>query len=129
VWRFYRPLIDTEQSAEQPGLPVQVLSGDPQALAPLRTQKSVDQKRGLVFAPTGAAAFDFYGANRIGDNLFANTLLALKADTGERVWHFQFVKHDVWDRDIPPTSQAVAERFINSTARVKRVEFRARRRL
>jgi quinoprotein glucose dehydrogenase len=62
---------------------------------------SLDEKRGLVFAATGSAAFDFYGANRAGDNLFANSLLALKADTGERVWHFQFVKHDVWDRDLP----------------------------
>lgn len=62
---------------------------------------AVDEKRGLVFAPTGSAAFDFYGSNRAGDNLFANTLLALKADTGERVWHFQAIKHDVWDRDFP----------------------------
>jgi quinoprotein glucose dehydrogenase len=62
---------------------------------------SLDEKRGLVFAPTGSAAFDFYGANRIGDDLFANTLLALNAATGERVWHFQSVKHDLWDRDFP----------------------------
>lgn len=62
---------------------------------------AVDTERGLVFAPTGSAAFDFYGANRVGDNLFANTLLALQADTGQRVWHFQAVKHDVWDRDFP----------------------------
>jgi len=62
---------------------------------------TVDERRGLVFAGTGSAAFDFYGANRLGDNLFANSLLALRADTGERVWHFQFVKHDVWDRDLP----------------------------
>ena len=61
----------------------------------------VDQRRGLVFAPTGSAAFDFYGANRHGDNLFANTLLCLEAATGKRVWHFQAVKHDVWDRDFP----------------------------
>jgi quinoprotein glucose dehydrogenase len=61
----------------------------------------VDQKRGLVFVPTGSAAFDFYGANRHGDNLFANTLLCLDARTGKRVWHFQAVKHDVWDRDFP----------------------------
>ncbi len=61
----------------------------------------VDQKRGLVFAPTGSAAFDFYGANRPGDNLFANTLLCLDANTGKRKWHFQAVKHDVWDRDFP----------------------------
>lgn len=62
---------------------------------------SVDVQRGLVFAPTGSAAYDFYGGNRIGDNLFANCLIALKADTGERVWHFQFVRHDIWDRDLP----------------------------
>lgn len=62
---------------------------------------TLDAERGMVFIPTGSAAFDFYGANRIGDNLFANCLLALKADTGERVWHFQFIRHDVWDRDLP----------------------------
>jgi quinoprotein glucose dehydrogenase len=62
---------------------------------------SLDEKRGLVFVPTGSAAFDFWGGNRVGDDLFANCLIALKADTGERVWHFQVVKHDVWDRDLP----------------------------
>lgn len=62
---------------------------------------TLDPARGIVYVPTGSAAFDFYGANRPGDNLFANCLLALKAETGERVWHFQAVKHDVWDRDFP----------------------------
>src|SRR5580693_3988455 len=62
---------------------------------------SLDEKRGLLFVPTGSAAFDFFGSNRIGDDLFANSLLALKADTGERLWHFQAVKHDLWDRDFP----------------------------
>jgi quinoprotein glucose dehydrogenase len=62
---------------------------------------SVDAERGLVYAPTGSAAYDFYGANRHGDNLFANCLIALRADTGERVWHFQTVRHDLWDRDVP----------------------------
>jgi quinoprotein glucose dehydrogenase len=62
---------------------------------------TLDAKRGVVYVPTGSAAFDFYGANRAGDNLFANCLLALKADTGERLWHFQVVRHDVWDRDLP----------------------------
>lgn len=61
----------------------------------------VDVQRGLVFAPTGSAAMDFYGSNRAGDNLFANTLLALDANTGRRKWHFQAVKHDIWDRDFP----------------------------
>jgi quinoprotein glucose dehydrogenase len=68
---------------------------------------SVDTRRGLVFVPTGSAAYDFYGANRKGDNLFANSLLALKADTGERVWHFQTVHHDIWDRDLPATPSLI----------------------
>ncbi|MCC6860301.1 MAG: PQQ-binding-like beta-propeller repeat protein [Bryobacterales bacterium] len=72
---------------------------------------SVDEKRGLVFAPTGSAAFDFYGANRAGDNLFANSLIALEGATGKRVWHFQMVKHDVWDRDLPaPPSLVTVKR-------------------
>lgn len=62
---------------------------------------SVDRKRGMVYVPTGSAAFDFYGGDRIGDNLFANTLLALDAKTGERKWHYQFVHHDILDRDAP----------------------------
>jgi quinoprotein glucose dehydrogenase len=72
---------------------------------------SLDLKRGLVFAGTGSAAFDFYGANRAGDNLFANSLLALRAETGERVWHFQTVRHDIWDRDLPaPPSLVTVQR-------------------
>jgi len=62
---------------------------------------TVDEKRGLVFGATGSAAFDFYGANRHGDNLYANSVIALDARTGRRVWHFQTVRHDVWDRDHP----------------------------
>lgn len=62
---------------------------------------TVDSKNGLVFAATGSASFDFYGANRLGDNLFANTVLALNARTGKRVWHFQGLHHDLWDRDFP----------------------------
>jgi quinoprotein glucose dehydrogenase len=62
---------------------------------------SVDPQRGLVFVPTGSAAFDFWGGNRIGQGLFADCLLALDANTGRRVWHYQFVHHDLWDRDLP----------------------------
>ena len=62
---------------------------------------AVDHERGLVFLPTGSAAFDFWGGNRLGENLFANCLLALDAATGERVWHYQLVHHDLWDRDLP----------------------------
>jgi quinoprotein glucose dehydrogenase len=62
---------------------------------------ALDGKRGIVYVPTGSAAMDFYGADRVGDDLFADCLLALNAETGERVWHFQEVKHDIWDRDLP----------------------------
>jgi quinoprotein glucose dehydrogenase len=62
---------------------------------------AVDRRRGIVYVPTGSAAFDFYGGGRKGSNLFANTLLALNARTGERIWHFQFVHHDIFDRDAP----------------------------
>ena len=62
---------------------------------------TVDTQRGIVYVPTGSAAFDFYGADRVGDDLFANCLIALNAETGERIWHFQAVKHDLWDRDFP----------------------------
>jgi quinoprotein glucose dehydrogenase len=62
---------------------------------------AVDQKRGIVYVPTGSAASDFYGADRIGNDLFANCLLALDANSGKRIWHFQGVHHDLWDRDFP----------------------------
>ncbi len=62
---------------------------------------SVDERRGWVFLPTGSAAFDFWGGDRKGANLFANCELVLKAATGERVWHYQVVRHDLWDRDLP----------------------------
>lgn len=71
---------------------------------------TVDQRRGIVFAATGSAAFDFYGANRLGDNLFANTLLALDARTGKRLWHFQAVRHDLWDWDFPAAPSLVTVR-------------------
>ena len=62
---------------------------------------TVDHALGYVYGATGSASFDFYGSNRIGDNLFANTILALDARTGKRVWHFQGIKHDLWDLDFP----------------------------
>lgn len=62
---------------------------------------AVDVRRGVVYAPTGSAVPDFYGADRLGDNLYANSLLALDARTGRRIWHFQGVRHDLWDRDFP----------------------------
>ncbi len=71
---------------------------------------ALDERRGLVFVPTGSAASDFYGADRLGDNLFANCLIALDAETGKRVWHFQVVRHDIWDRDLPSPPTLVTVR-------------------
>lgn len=62
---------------------------------------TLDVRRGIVYVPTGSAVFDFYGGDRVGDDLYANCLLALDAATGKRIWHFQGVRHDIWDRDFP----------------------------
>jgi quinoprotein glucose dehydrogenase len=73
---------------------------------------SLDEERGILFAPIGSASYDFYGAARKGDDLFANCLLALDANTGKRIWHFQTIHHDVWDRDLP-TPPALVTLTIN----------------
>jgi len=62
---------------------------------------SLDEKRGIAFIATGSPTWDFYGQDRYGDNLFANCVVALDASTGKRLWHFQTVHHDIWDKDIP----------------------------
>lgn len=88
---------------------------------------SLDETRGLVFVPTGSASFDFYGSNRHGDNLYANCLLALKADTGERVWHYQTVRHDLWDRDLPAPPSLVTVmrdgRMVDAVAQITKSGF------
>ncbi len=68
---------------------------------------SLDEKRGIVFVPTGSASFDFYGGKRLGSNLFANCILALNAETGKYIWHYQTIHHDVWDRDLPTAPSLV----------------------
>jgi quinoprotein glucose dehydrogenase len=77
---------------------------------------TIDEQRGWVFAATGSATEDFYGGFRKGDNLFANTVLALDAATGERKWHYQTVRHDIWDYDNPPAPILVTLRT-GTTAR------------
>ena len=83
---------------------------------------SIDRERGIVYAPTGSAAYDFYGGDRAGANLFANSLLALDAKTGKRIWHFQAVHHDIWDRDLPAPPNLVklkkAGREIDAVAQI-----------
>jgi quinoprotein glucose dehydrogenase len=71
---------------------------------------SVDEQRGIVYIPTGSANYDFYGADRIGQNLFADCILALDARTGKRLWHFQTVHHDLWDFDNVSAPQLVTVR-------------------
>jgi quinoprotein glucose dehydrogenase len=62
---------------------------------------SVDHRRGIAYIPTGSPAFDFYGGNRKGQNLYGNCLIALEAATGKLIWHYQLVHHDLWDYDLP----------------------------
>lgn len=66
---------------------------------------TVDTKRGIAFFPTGSPTYDYYGADRIGMNLFANCLIALDARTGKRLWHFQMIHHDLWDYDMTAAPQ------------------------
>ena len=65
------------------------------------TMMSADEELGYIYLPIGSPVTDFYGGHRLGDNLFANSLVCLDAETGKRVWHFQFVHHTVWDYDLP----------------------------
>jgi quinoprotein glucose dehydrogenase len=97
VWSFHSPPHPGEEGYETwPPDAWKYIGG-----ANCWTGMAVDEQRGIVFVPTGSAAFDFWGGNRIGQNLFANCLLALDGATGRRIWHFQFVHHDLWDRDLP----------------------------
>ena len=65
---------------------------------------SLDKKRGMVFLATGSPTYDFYGADRKGENLFGNSVVALDARTGNYIWHFQTVHHDLWDYDLTGTA-------------------------
>ena len=71
---------------------------------------AIDEKRGIAYFPTGSPTYDFYGADRQGNNLFGNCLLALDARTGKRLWHFQLIHHDLWDWDATSAPQLVTVR-------------------
>lgn len=71
---------------------------------------TLDTARATVFAATGSASYDFYGANRVGDDLYANSVIALDARTGTLKWHYQVVHHDLWDRDLPAAPALVTVR-------------------
>jgi quinoprotein glucose dehydrogenase len=97
VWRFNTIPLPGEPGHETwPAKAHETIGG-----ANVWTGFALDEKRGIVFCPTGSAAFDFWGGNRIGQNLYANCLIALDAQTGKRLWHQQLVHHDLWDRDLP----------------------------
>ena len=97
VWQF-----DTIPAPGAPGSETWAEGSLPQAGgANVWSGMALDEERGLLFAPTGSATPDFIGATRLGDNLFANCLLALDARTGALQWHYQVVRHDLWDRDNP----------------------------
>ena len=87
----------------------------------------VDHKRGIAYAALGSASNDFYGGDRIGDNLFANCVLALDAATGKRIWHQQLVRHDLWDYDLPAAPNLVTVRHgghaIDALAQVTKTGF------
>jgi quinoprotein glucose dehydrogenase len=68
---------------------------------------SIDAKRGIAYLPVGSPTYDFYGADRLGANLFGNCLVALNARTGKRIWHFQTVHHDLWDYDLASAPQLI----------------------
>src|SRR5690606_5321821 len=70
-------------------------------------EMSVDEERGIVFLPLGSPTYDYYGADRLGANLFGNCLVALNARTGKRLWHFQTVHHDLWDYDLTSAPQLI----------------------
>jgi quinoprotein glucose dehydrogenase len=74
------------------------------------SELTVDEARGVVYIPFGTARFDFYGGNRIGNNLFGNSIVALDARTGKRLWHFQAVHHDLWDYDFPQAPKLLTVR-------------------
>ncbi|MEZ4773723.1 MAG: pyrroloquinoline quinone-dependent dehydrogenase [Bacteroidia bacterium] len=62
---------------------------------------SLDKQRGMVFLATGSPSFDFHGGERKGQNLYGNSVLALDATTGKKIWHYQVIHHDLWDYDLP----------------------------
>ena len=88
---------------------------------------SLDEKRGIVYAPTASAKYNFYGADRLGANLFGDCLLALDARTGQRLWHFQMVHHDIWDYDDATAPKLLSVRhdgkLVDAVAQVSKQGF------
>ncbi len=106
-WRFHVVPRDGEKGSEtwQP-TGSNTNRGGANAWAPF----AVDEKLGLIFAPTTSPSYDFYGGDRRGANLYGNSVLALDCETGARRWHFQTVHHDIWDYDLPAQPTLVTVR-------------------
>ena len=81
----------------------------------------------MVFAPTASASYDFYGGDRIGQNLFANCVIALDASTGKHIWHYQTIHHDIWDKDLPAAPNLVTVthngRRVDAVAQVIKTDY------
>jgi quinoprotein glucose dehydrogenase len=84
---------------------------------------SLDEKRGVVYASLGSPAFDFYGGDRLGDNLFGNSIVALDAATGKRIWHYQTLHHDIWDLDLPANPNLVKWNGKDAVAQITKQGF------
>ncbi len=97
VWTFHTIPLPGEPGAETwPKDARQNVGG-----ANVWSELTIDERRGILFAPTASAKYNFYGADRAGTNLYSDCLLALDARTGRRLWHYQMVHHDIWDYDAP----------------------------
>lgn len=79
---------------------------------------SLDETKGIVYVSLGSPSFDYYGADRVGDNLFGNSLVALDANTGKRIWHYQTVHHDIWDMDLPVNANLIQWRGKPAVAQI-----------
>src|SRR5690625_1779937 len=83
---------------------------------------ALDEERGVVYVPTGAPSYHFYGGDRVGTNRFSTSVIALDATTGERIWDFQTIRHDIWDYDLPTHPNLVTVyqdgRYIDAVAQV-----------
>jgi len=84
---------------------------------------SLDEKRGVVYASLGSPAFDFYGGDRVGDNLFGNAIVALDAATGKRLWHYQTLHHDIWDLDLPANPNLIRWKGRDALAQITKQGF------
>ena len=84
---------------------------------------SLDEKTGMVYVSLGSPSFDFYGGDRIGDNLFGNSVVALDAGTGKRKWHYQTVHHDIWDMDLPVNANLIQFQGKDALAQITKQGF------